>query len=113
MAQIGLNMGPRHARVLGFAKSYSKKLDDATKILHDRDIVGAVSFIWALMHVVAPQEVTSHIEESMAKAGVPRLATQNVAEGASYNGILADDMLNILVGQGYTLSFSDKEFVFS
>lgn len=81
MVQIGLNAGPWHARVSGFAKSYTKNLSSETKIIHDQEIIGAVSFIWQLIRSVSPPEITGHVEQKLHEEGLPSIATQNVAEG--------------------------------
>jgi len=74
-------MGPRHARVLGWAKSYTKKLDDEVKVEHDLDAVGALSIMWNLVQSVMPQEVQTCVDSRLAEVGLPRLATRNVDEG--------------------------------
>jgi hypothetical protein len=81
MAQIGLNAGPRHCRVSGFAKSFSKKLDKDTMIERDLDAIAAVSIFWSLVRALMPSEVVSHVEECLKHEGLPRLATRNVEEG--------------------------------
>ena len=47
LVQVGMNMGPHHARVLGWAKSYTKKLDIDTMIEYDLDAVGGLSIMWS------------------------------------------------------------------
>lgn len=81
MVQVGLNAGPRHARVSGFAKSYTKNLDIKTKIMHDQEIIGAVSFIWQLIKSVSLPEITGHVEQKLCEEELPSIATRNVAEG--------------------------------
>lgn len=46
--QFGWNAGPRHARVFGLAKSFTKDLDDETKISHDTDIIAAMNLVWGV-----------------------------------------------------------------
>ncbi|KII89573.1 hypothetical protein PLICRDRAFT_107512, partial [Plicaturopsis crispa FD-325 SS-3] len=84
MAQIGLNMGQRDARLLGWAKSFTKKLDAPTMILHDEEIIGAVSLIWGLIKAVSLEEVIAQVEEQLEADGFPRIATRNVAEGTGF-----------------------------
>ncbi|KAH8108639.1 hypothetical protein DFH11DRAFT_1516595, partial [Phellopilus nigrolimitatus] len=84
MTQVGLNMGPRHARVLGWAKSYTKDLDFSTMVEHDTEIIGAVSLIWSILKSVMPADVTDHVEKKLDAEGLPRIATQNVAEDMGY-----------------------------
>ena len=81
MVQVGLNMGPRHARVLGWAKSYTKNLSASSRVEHDTDVVGAVSMVWALIKSIAPTEVVGIAEREMENAGLPRMATRDVAAG--------------------------------
>ena len=76
-----MNMGPRHARVLGWAKSYTKKLDAATMVEYDRDAVGGLSIMWSFVQSVMPLEVWDHVDSCMAGVGLPHLATWNIDEG--------------------------------
>jgi len=82
LVQVGMNMGPRHARVLGWAKSYTKKLDVDTMIEYDLDAVGGLSIMWSFVQSVMPLEVRDHVNSRLAEVGLPRLATRNVDEGA-------------------------------
>jgi len=63
-------MGPRHARVLGWAKSYTKKLDDEVKVEHDLDAVGALSIMWSLVQSIMPQEVQTCVDSWLAEVGL-------------------------------------------
>lgn len=81
MSQVGWNAGPRHASVWGLAKSYTKKLDDVTKIEHDKDAISLLTLCWSLSKVYLPAEAILPIETALAKSGMPRIATQNVPEG--------------------------------
>lgn len=81
MTQLGLNLGPRHARVLGWAKSFTKKLDSSDMALHDLDCIGAVSITWSILQAVMPQEIIIHVNSCLAGYGLPRIATRNVAGG--------------------------------
>ena len=74
-------MGPRHARVLGWAKSYTKKLDAATMVEYDKDAVGGLSIMWSFVQSVMPLEVRDHVDSCLADVGLPRLATRNIDEG--------------------------------
>jgi len=76
-----MNMGARHARVLGWAKSYTKKLDAATMVEYDQDAVGGLSIMWSFVQSVMPLEVRDHVNSCLADAGLPRMATRNVDEG--------------------------------
>lgn len=83
MVQVGLCMGPRHARVLGPAVSYTKKLPEDEKMQQDRAIVGLTGIIWATVKSAAPLETTIHADREMEALKMPRLATRHVAPGES------------------------------
>jgi hypothetical protein len=76
-----MNMGARHARVLGWAKSYTKKLDGQVMVEHDLDAVGALSIMWSLVQSIMPSEVLDQVDSRLTAVGLPRLATRNVDEG--------------------------------
>jgi hypothetical protein len=76
-----MNMGPHHACVLGWAKSYTKKLDSQAMVEYDWDAVGGLSIMWSLAQSVMPHEVRDHVDSRLAAVGLPRLATRNVDEG--------------------------------
>jgi hypothetical protein len=78
-----MNMGPRHARVLGWAKSYTKKLDAKTMIEYNQDAVGGLSIMWSFVQSVMPLEVRDHVNSCLTDIGLPHLATWNVNEGLS------------------------------
>lgn len=79
--QLGLNMGPQHARVLGWAKSFTKNLGDATKVDRDRDAVGIISLAWAVMERIMPQEVIEVTNNHLEKLKLPELCTANISPG--------------------------------
>ncbi|KAH9828646.1 uncharacterized protein C8Q71DRAFT_893685 [Rhodofomes roseus] len=81
MVQVGLNGGPRHARVLGWAKSYTKVLSQDNRQQHDTDIVGATGIVWSLIKSAAPREIMEHVEQCLQNEGMPDMATRDVAEG--------------------------------
>ena len=83
LVQVGLNMGPHHARVLGWAKSYTKKLDVQVMTEHDLDAVGALLIMWSMVQSTMPGEILDAVDSRLAEAGLPCLATQNVNEGIS------------------------------
>ena len=74
-------MGPRHARVLGWAKSFTKVLDQETMASHDEDAVGAVSIVWSLIQSVMPRDVLDCVDNKLAELKLPHLATRNIGEG--------------------------------
>ena len=81
MTQVGINLGARHARVLGWAKSYTKSLDQEARINHDQDAIGASSIAWSLFQAVMPQEIISPVYEELSNANLPRIATRDVGPG--------------------------------
>lgn len=81
MAQVGLNLGPCHARVLGWGKQCTKNLDDQTKLLHDLDIVGAVSLMWSLICSIMPLKILEQIDDRLKWYDLPCLATRHVGAG--------------------------------
>ena len=85
MSQIGLNLGPCHACVLGWAKSYTAKLSKDTFVEHDLEAVGAISIAWALFQVCIPQEVMQPMNEQLKEDNLPRLATCNVDPGTFFD----------------------------
>jgi hypothetical protein len=68
-------------RVWGQAKSYSKITDSETCIANDHDVIASLSLLWVLIHAYMPVEIVSAIEDLLTEAGMPRVATRNVAEG--------------------------------
>ncbi|KAF8074558.1 hypothetical protein FPV67DRAFT_1574567 [Lyophyllum atratum] len=90
MVQAGLNLGPRHARVLGWAKSYTKKLDAKTKTEHDEDVIGAVSLLWSLVQTAMPQEVAEHVQKQLDASQLPTVATRNVPKGNGFHLRMGD-----------------------
>ena len=81
MTQVGINLGPRHARVLGWAKSYTKSLDQKARFIHDQDVVAAASISWSLFQAAMPQEIISPVNDTLSEAGLPRLATRDLEPG--------------------------------
>ncbi|KAJ7436557.1 hypothetical protein FB451DRAFT_1061694, partial [Mycena latifolia] len=77
MVQFGWNAGPRHARVFGLAKSFTKDLDDSTKIDHDNDIIAATTVVWGVAKAWLPTDITEAIDSQLAESGMPRIASRN------------------------------------
>jgi hypothetical protein len=80
MVQIGLNMGPRHAQILGWAKSFTCKLTAEEMFYDDSDLLGAMSLLWALVKAYLPQEIIKPVQDRLDE-GFPTMATQNIPEG--------------------------------
>ena len=58
-------MGPHHAQVLGWAKSFTKALDQS------------------LIQSVVPHDVLDCVDDNLARLELPHLATHNIDEGKS------------------------------
>ncbi|KAJ7715587.1 hypothetical protein B0H16DRAFT_1615630 [Mycena metata] len=99
MVQVGFNAGPRHVRVFGLAKSYTKQLDDTTKVEHDNDIIAAATTVWAAAKTWLPTDITHQIDRELEKHSMPRIATRNVEEGTGF----------VLDLNGVTYSFPDVQ----
>jgi hypothetical protein len=81
MTQVGINLGPRHARVLEWAKSYTISLNQDTHFEHDQDAIGAASVSWSLFQAAMPQEIMSPVYEALSEAGLPHIATRDIDPG--------------------------------
>ncbi|KAF7424823.1 hypothetical protein PC9H_010134 [Pleurotus ostreatus] len=90
LTQIGMNLGPRHARVLGWAKSFVKNLSNKDMKIHDTDAIGAVSIFWSILSAYAPTEVTDAMVKYVEEEELPHLATQNVGPGTGFRLCLGD-----------------------
>ncbi|KIY43015.1 hypothetical protein FISHEDRAFT_54302, partial [Fistulina hepatica ATCC 64428] len=88
MVQIGLNMGARHARTLGWAKSFTRKLSDSTMICEDHDVIAAGALFWSFAQHIMPYEIIMEIKDAMK--GMPNLATRNVPPGEFFQLTLND-----------------------
>ena len=81
MIQIGWNLGPRHARVLGLAKSYSKILDQKTAVEHDEDAIGLLAIMWGLVKGLMPSDVTTEVIETLHNISAPQMGSRLVEPG--------------------------------
>ncbi|KAI5997866.1 hypothetical protein F5J12DRAFT_679732, partial [Pisolithus orientalis] len=79
MIQAGPNMSPCHAWVCGWARSYTKKLDHAERIIiQDHEVIGAMSLMWSLIQSVVPLEITEHVMRCLVDTFLPTIATRDV-----------------------------------
>ncbi|EDR07183.1 uncharacterized protein LACBIDRAFT_328192 [Laccaria bicolor S238N-H82] len=84
MVQIGLNMGARHARILGWAQSFTRDLTHEQKVQQDTDLLGGMSLLWALIKAYLPTDVTKPVQDKLD--GIyPTMATRNVPEGCGFS----------------------------
>ena len=65
MVQIGLNMGPHHACILRWAKSFTHNLSDEDMIQQDTDFLGGMSSLWALIKAYLPTDVTQPVQHEL------------------------------------------------
>ncbi|KAL0946059.1 hypothetical protein HGRIS_012332 [Hohenbuehelia grisea] len=91
MVQWGMNLGARHCHILGWAKSYCRKLSDSAMETHDKDAIGSMSLFWALSRAYLPTEVIDPIQEYLDESALPSMGTRNVASGAGFT-IEVDDV---------------------
>ncbi len=80
MVQIGLNTGPRHCRILGWAKSFTCKLTKEMKVQKDSDMIGAMSVLWSVVKSNIPSDITDHVQRVL-DSEFPTLATRDIPEG--------------------------------
>lgn len=81
MSQAGWNLGSRHARVLGFAKSYTANLSEDIKQIHDEGIVSIGGLMWQFVLGHMPREITDAVNASLEQRDMPSLATQRAVPG--------------------------------
>jgi hypothetical protein len=112
MVQIGWNAGPRHARVWGLAKSFNRKIDNATMIGRDEDVVALLTLCWSLAKASIPREVMNSLEDSLKVSGMPRIATRNIPEGKIYDLYHLEHLITRNLGYGYCLDLEGKEYSF-
>ncbi|KAF7424941.1 hypothetical protein PC9H_010252 [Pleurotus ostreatus] len=92
MVQWGLNMGPRHRHILGWAKSFRRKLSELALKALDTDAIGATSLFWALARTYPPAEVIDPLQDYLDKAALPSMGTLHVASGCGF-AIEVDDLI--------------------
>lgn len=81
MTQVGINTGPRHARQLGYGKSYQAKLSEDECRIHDEDVNGASGIFWSLILSTMPVEVTESAVQDLRENNIPHLATRFIEPG--------------------------------
>ncbi|KAL0953056.1 hypothetical protein HGRIS_007257 [Hohenbuehelia grisea] len=84
MVQWGLNLGARHCRILGWAKSYCRKLSDLAMRAHDSDAIGAMSLFWSLAQACLPTEVTHTNQDYLKESSLPSVGTRHIASGCGF-----------------------------
>ena len=119
MTQVGLNNGPRHARVCGWAKSFVKTLTSSQMVESDQDIIGTSSLLWSLIQSSLPLEISKHVNDYLDREQLPRIATRNVAEGIIlfiFSLIFSDYfysyLICILIAIGYKILLGDMTYNF-
>ncbi|KAJ7080141.1 hypothetical protein B0H15DRAFT_787348, partial [Mycena belliarum] len=96
---LGRNAGPHHARILGLAQSYTKKLDKTAATMHE-DAIAAIALTWGFCKALLPTDVMDEIEGCLDAAGLLRMATRYISENY------------ILLGQGYRFLIGEDEYSF-
>ncbi|KAI0060917.1 hypothetical protein BV25DRAFT_1870914 [Artomyces pyxidatus] len=76
MTQLGWNAGPRHARVWGLARSFTKQLSDATREARDQEAIAALSIFWAIVEALMPIEIVAPVNTFLEETKMPRMATR-------------------------------------
>lgn len=104
-------MGPRHARVLGWAKSFTKALDQETLTSHDEDAVGAISIVWSIIQSVMPRDILDCVDDNLTKLKLPRLATRNIKEG-KVSCLKFCYQTYTLLGHGFHIRLGDQVYEF-
>ncbi|KAF8173211.1 hypothetical protein K438DRAFT_1611016, partial [Mycena galopus ATCC 62051] len=112
MVQIGWNTGPRHARVFGLAKSYTRNLDHHTAIDHDQDVIAAMTLTWSLAKSLLPIEMIAEVTAAVRETGLPKMVTRNISEGRQNSVLLLHQFFIATVGTGYRMSVDDKDYDF-
>jgi hypothetical protein len=79
--QLGWNAGPRHARVWGLAKSFTKKLNSSDMTEHDADAIALLTLCWSQAKTHMLTEIMGEIEKNFEESNLPRIATRNIPEG--------------------------------
>lgn len=132
MVQIGWNMGarvpndprqrgrstharptwaPQHARILGYATSFTRKLTDEAKTQQDTNLIGAMSILWALVLAYIPLDITLPVRARL-EAEYPPMGTTHVPPGTKFF-LLVCTVANGQTGTGYQLELDDVIVEFS
>ncbi|KAI0057689.1 hypothetical protein BV25DRAFT_1812114 [Artomyces pyxidatus] len=93
MVQLGWNAGPRHARVWGLAKSFTKNLSANDRYAADQRAVAALSLMWSFVRTCLPLEIVDAVEDVLDEAGMPRLATRNIEQGKLKEHLLLENII--------------------
>ena len=104
-------MGPHHARVLGWAKSFTKALDQETMTSHDEDAVGAILIVWSLIQSVMPCDVLDCVDNNLVEMKLPCLAMHNIEEGKVSNLYFCIQTY-ILLGHGFHIRLGNQIYEF-
>ena len=91
MVQIGMNMGPRHAHILGWAVSFTRKLSDKEKTRQDANLLGGMSLLWALAKSYLPLDLTDPMQKLLDES-YPTMATPRIPVG-KYAHVLSIQLL--------------------
>ncbi|TFK18357.1 hypothetical protein FA15DRAFT_603404, partial [Coprinopsis marcescibilis] len=84
MVQVGLNMGPWHAWVFGYAASFTRKLTPETMQGKDNDLIGAMSLCWNMFRKFVPLDVTDEVVAFLNSCGYPQMGTCTIPPGTGF-----------------------------
>jgi hypothetical protein len=111
MAQFGLNTGPRHARCVGWCVSYTKTLSEEVMVMHDTEIIGAVSIIYQIVKAHLPAEIGREMETQFSDYKLPHTASRRVAPG-QYDNIFVSAYTDFTDQvKGIILSWDQKSII--
>ena len=116
MTQIGLNQGPRHARISSLAISFTGKhrLDsDDTKALNDKAVIAAAGMFWLIAKSALPKEIIAATEAALVSNDMPRMATPHVKEGKLASLSLSSACSFLYTGLGFKFELKGKLYHFA
>ncbi|ESK86627.1 hypothetical protein Moror_9731 [Moniliophthora roreri MCA 2997] len=87
MVQVGLNMGPRHRRILGYAKSFTANLDDEERRNQDEKVIGCFGLFWHGVVSFIPGDITAPVRKCLEDE-YPQLGTRDIPSGPGFTVVL-------------------------
>ncbi|KAI0788931.1 hypothetical protein BC629DRAFT_1288256, partial [Irpex lacteus] len=91
----GLNLGPRHGRILGHAKSFTKNLNETDLVDQDNEVISAASLTWHFFRIYLPSDVIPAIDEGLNTTKMLRISTRHIGPA----------------GIGFSIRLGDKQIV--
>ena len=96
----------------GLAKSWNRKVDLDTAVMHDEDAIALLTICWSLARAHFPPDAIDYIEKCFNDSGLPHLATRNVAEGQLSDLGSSYTVTEFNLGTGYRLEINGKTYQF-